>query len=1205
MSQVSYAAIFNNVNSDAALRAAITSINGSPGTTPLASANTINITGSFAVIGSDMLVLQNGATVNGGGFIISGGSAFRLFATSKSDLTLQNLTLSGGLAKGGSASVSDGVTNDGGGGGGLGAGGGVYVDLGRTLTLVNTTITACTAQGGAGTVYNHVTNSGAGGGGPSFSVGSKNASGIIGGGNGGNATGTGSGGAASQGNSGYGGGHGATGPAGSGGPGFPGGAGGGNGAGSDGGGPGAGGAGGYCGGGGGGGAGDSGLGPYAGGGGGGNGGGNGQTQGGNTSGGGGGYAGGGGGANSGNAVGGGGGFGGGGGGGSIGGGGSSSGGGGGGFGGGGGLNLAGGTASSYGGVGSSTGGGGGGALGGASFVGDGAILSLGDGIAISGNTTIGGTGVTQSGFAYANDIFLFQGAKALFSGASSQAVSFAIQADVANSYAGNTGAPGGHLDAGMEVNLSNAASIITINSTSNNYQGGTTVTKGVLQVAGTNLPTVGAVSVGSAGTFTLTGGTFPNVILTNSTATGIVNIAGSFAPANGSINAGTMNINSGGNFTQPGTYTYTGIITLNTAATPLVNPLVGNAGSTLNIANGITYTTNNAISNVEHINVIASSTLNATHAITGVATAFTISAGSTATLTANFAGAATTPASSNSGTLNLASTFALAGFTNNSGGNIFFTTGAVSSTPITNNGTITVSNASSSTAAITNNNNFIVNASFDMSGQNLNSSGTVTISSAGSVKSATYTNSSVHDTTIAAGGASFGKLTSTGSVNLAGSTINVSSTNTVPGSWTIISSGPGMLTGPAQINVPTSSSTTLFNFWSSQVTSSAVIISLVNDTFTNLAQGAFNIEVAGVLDAMANNIANAQQAQLINLFKKSSSVQAYNTSLHELMPIVNSLQLDLEMQNTVYNKVEARIASADPNLGMPGIATGISVGDLTPSSFMWLSASGSLTNQGHIDLNDGYNAKTGVFLLGVDSVKCNKVVGVAAGYSISRINELSNAGFVTDTQRYHGLAYGTLSNKEQSYVDWLVTGSFNTNDSHRTIAVSGLGLGTQADYNSYQFGARATTGKAYDFWESYRFTPLTYIQYSYLTQNDYNETGSIAALHVAEIVQNVVTIGVGAKFAFPLDAWKLIGMRELRAGIGYDLVHPHNVTTANFLIGSNTFDVFNSPERVSYKFGAGMTFEFAKQILGEINYDFEYRTGFTDHTLLAKVKYIF
>ncbi len=1182
MSQVSFATDFT-VSSSAdsgvgSLRTAITSLNAASGST--ITSNSISFDPGISItLLSDLPVITKGATIGGNAPTINGNS-FRIFATSGADISLINMTLQNGLAQGGTGC-----------GGGLGAGGSIYIDIGRQLTLINVTVQNSTARGGAGAA----TGATIGGGGASFSILSKNGTAAGGGGDfpgiDGGSGGAGAG--ANKGTAGYGGG---TGGSSSGAGGTPtANAAGINGSGSNGG------NGGYC-------AGGGSGGSSGGGGGGGNTGGNGSTGGG-----GGGYGSGGGGGNNSNSGGGGGGFGGGGGScGDLG----FSGGGGGGFGGGGGSNAnvtINSTGGSYGGNGAQNFGGGGAGIGGAVFVSDGVSLFIEGVNSMTGGTVTGGAaggGTATPGQGIAPDIFLFRGASITFTNNTSVAnptVGYAIQADPL--------ATGTNKDSGVSITPSSGALTVTLTSPSNNYQGNTTInSNGTLNAGGTNLPgtnvsTPGNIIVNSGGTFGLTSGTFPTNTLINNNLGGIVNVAGAFAPLTASINAGTMNINTGGVLTKPATYTNTGRTNINGTGN-ISGAFTGNANSILSIGDTVAanYTTSGTIIDIEVINVVTSgSTLTVNNAVTGVADQFTIAAGTTVNLNANFAGTATTPASFNSGTLNLASSFGLAGFTNNSSGNIFFTTGTVNSTPLINNGTITISNDSSSTAGITNNNNFIVNANLNMSGQALNSTnGTVTISAAGGVSSATYNNSFIHNMTIV-DATTFGNINSTGAVNLTGSVINVTSSTTTSGTWPIITSGPGLLTRPegnANINLPTSSSG-LFSAWSAMVTSSAVIVSFDFVPFVGFAQGAFNIEVAGVLDQMAANIINSGQQQLISLFRNSSSVQELNTSLHELMPIANSLQLNLEMQNTVYNKVEARIASADHNLGMPGIATGINVGDLTPSSFMWLSASGSLTNQGHVDLNDGYNAKTGVFLLGADSVKCNQVVGVAAGYSISRINELSNAGFATDTQRYHGLVYGTLSNKEKNYVDWLVTGSFNTNDSHRSIAVAGVGLNTQSDYNGYQFGARATTGKPYEFWESYQFTPLTYIQYSYLNQDDYNEAGSIAALHVSEISQNIVTLGVGAKFAFPLDAWKLIGMRELRASVSYDVLHPNNITTANFLVGSNTFDVYSTPQRISYKLGAGMTFEFCKSFLSEINYDFEYRTGFTDHTLLAKVKYVF
>lgn len=92
---------------------------------------------------------------NSGTQTIDGASTYRLFATYQSSLSLTNLLLQNGLARGGAGGTASTVSmgtsaSVAGGGGGLGAGGGVCVDLGQTITLTNTSITACTAQGGAG-----------------------------------------------------------------------------------------------------------------------------------------------------------------------------------------------------------------------------------------------------------------------------------------------------------------------------------------------------------------------------------------------------------------------------------------------------------------------------------------------------------------------------------------------------------------------------------------------------------------------------------------------------------------------------------------------------------------------------------------------------------------------------------------------------------------------------------------------------------------------------------------------------------------------------------------------------------------------------------------------------------------------------------------------------------------------------------------------
>ncbi len=86
-------------------------------------------------------VAIDGSAGSGPGVTISGGGTERLFAvTSTGDLTLSNLTLTGGLAEGGS-----GVN---GGGGAAGLGGAVFVDQG-SLTIFASTLTGNMAEGGS------------------------------------------------------------------------------------------------------------------------------------------------------------------------------------------------------------------------------------------------------------------------------------------------------------------------------------------------------------------------------------------------------------------------------------------------------------------------------------------------------------------------------------------------------------------------------------------------------------------------------------------------------------------------------------------------------------------------------------------------------------------------------------------------------------------------------------------------------------------------------------------------------------------------------------------------------------------------------------------------------------------------------------------------------------------------------------------------
>lgn len=113
-------------------------------------------------------VLKDTVTIDGTaapGLILSGQNQTRLFVVQyQGELTLKNLTVSGGMAKGGDG--GEGLNHGAGGGGGLGAGGAIFVTNG-TLNVNGCTFTQNNTYGGNGGGHNGsgtAAQSGAGGG---------------------------------------------------------------------------------------------------------------------------------------------------------------------------------------------------------------------------------------------------------------------------------------------------------------------------------------------------------------------------------------------------------------------------------------------------------------------------------------------------------------------------------------------------------------------------------------------------------------------------------------------------------------------------------------------------------------------------------------------------------------------------------------------------------------------------------------------------------------------------------------------------------------------------------------------------------------------------------------------------------------------------------------------------------------------------------
>lgn len=1051
------------------LRFALTQLNSAGTNASAASSNRILLfvpNGSTINVGAsgyDWPVVTRGATVcystdgvncassGAGSITISGATSTlnttpsaRLFATGKASLTLTNINLQYGLARGGTGALGSG--------GGLGAGGGIYVDLNNTITLNNSTISGCQAIGGKGgdgsTAGSPPGNDPAGGAGASFTQaatsGITNKNTVI---SSSNYNGAGdfpgintntnvSGGGAYEGVSGYV----ITGSPqkGQGGT-FQGGVVGGNptnntaGANAVGS---AGGNGGYFGGGG--------ASGSSGGGGGGNGGGAGVNNGTITTngGGGGGYGSGGAGAITGA---GGGGFGGGGGSSSTG----ASGGGGGGWGAGGGDGGPGNGAASgptagngkgglYGGNGGvnasggqGVGGGGGAGVGAAVFVGDGATLTIGDSVQIpilgstANSTGAGAAGIPPSGlpFGFAatagtavpGDVYLFQAAKISFSGSISQSAPFSITAD--------TSAPSGFFDGGVVIATGTPSTVITL-SGANSYLGPTLITQGVLSTSSTSTPVASAVTIQANGAITLTSAFAPTAAWVNNGAINITNgaftVPASFTNTNGAIyvkSSGSISGNLATGTSLNIGKDSTGAVAANNFSTSNTNSVTNT-----NIYNGSSFTTTGGGSLNSTLNMMGTSTFSGSN-ISGTALnigrdSFNSTDSSTVFNASQAIGSGAFPS------INVvAGTYRNNGFTVQgintgfaiSAGaiatiNASFTGTASSNLSTFNNGTLNLQSTFGLGAFANNSGGIIDLQTGSVNTTPITNSGIIKISGVNASNQSTITNSG----SIVANG---GTLSNSGTIAFASGsnsaaitnngTISIGGTNTNSGNITnnnIIQSNSGTLSniGIITFNTGSSNSATINNTTGTLTIAAAGIINSGTITNSNVINktGAGSITNTGSIsfETGAQNsaaISNTSGILTINGNNPTNSGSITNNN------IINGSGTLTSSGSIAFSGAASNSATLVGNGGFSIAGTPTNTGTLTNN--LSITGTGNLTNTGTVTLASSSTIAAGV------TISNNTTGNISINGAASNAATINNANSATMSGSGTLINTGTIS----------------------------------------------------------------------------------------------------------------------------------------------------------------------------------------------------
>jgi len=320
---------------------------------------------------------------------------------------------------------------------------------------------------------------------------------------------------------------------------------------------------------------------------------------------------------------------------------------------------------------------------------------------------------------------------------------------------------------------------------------------------------------------------------------------------------------------------------------------------------------------------------------------------------------------------------------------------------------------------------------------------------------------------------------------------------------------------------------------------------------------------------------------------------------------------------------QGRSSSGASNTMRRSSRRGRSSGSLYQSGTFWVQASGGTAS--HDGGADGYDQDFYGVTFGADTrIGSNMFIGEAVSWMRSSASGTGgSAGSNIDLNSVQLTTYGTYRDGP-AYLEGLVNFAFDFYDGTRNIAF--LGSTAKADYTGMQYmgrieagwdfpismGARAssqpTRQKAYLSGRAPRimtFTPIAGLMVGRTDVDGYTETGAGAAnLTVSSQSIDTVATSIGAKVSSTYyTSWAKI-IPEAKLVWEHNFADDAITTTAS--LGSVSFTTHGT--RVSSdgaKLAVGTTFTRDDRLSASIQYDGDYRSGYSSHSGALKIKWAY
>ena len=309
---------------------------------------------------------------------------------------------------------------------------------------------------------------------------------------------------------------------------------------------------------------------------------------------------------------------------------------------------------------------------------------------------------------------------------------------------------------------------------------------------------------------------------------------------------------------------------------------------------------------------------------------------------------------------------------------------------------------------------------------------------------------------------------------------------------------------------------------------------------------------AGALADIIRNMEELEGGLVVSDAKKQEMIKTQRL----LAPTANNsnMQTSITASNLALSTIGGRLGDLrrDSMAVFSPNYIGLSSGNNSFDTSLWIKAMGSSATQDKIKNYDGFDTSTYGMVGGMDKTLNNgSVFGLALAYSTTKTNQDNLASDGSDTTSIQATAYAS---KEfgNGYVDGYLSYGQHKTDGTRTANSGKLSSRVDAD----QISAKVETGYSIPVNDGIFVTPFTSLEYGMLNQKGYTEKGTSYqndALKVDGIKSNRGTVEVGAKMTTNIALEDVLIIPQFSASVYNSFGDTKSDIKAQFVGGGKEF----------------------------------------------------